>query len=96
MDGPDAYEALIRATSELSSGSSFSISLCDVIDLQKLKVSELEERGVARKTAERISSDLLQGRLDELGKHLGLKLTKKRDVSRLGSEVDEPLVEDAQ
>lgn len=83
MTGAEAFDALKRATNGLPIGSVFAVHPLDVIDLQKLKVSDLESRGYDRETAKRVSSDLLNGSLNELGRSMGLKLRKDQRASRL-------------
>ena len=76
MTGLEAYSELKAATAELPIWSEFAVQASDAIDLQKLTVTDLEDRGYDHSVAVRTSADLMTGSLDELGKSMGLCLVK--------------------
>lgn len=80
--GLEVFDALRKATKLLPAGSCFSISLFDSYDLCKLSSSDLTSRGFDESTAEEVRSDLLNGRLDKLGRSLGLCLEVDRTCSK--------------
>jgi hypothetical protein len=77
------FDALKLAAQGLPPGSEFRLHYFDQFDLFKLKSNELVARGYDQCRAEKISSDLMAQRLDELGKSLGIKLFVARDVRTL-------------
>lgn len=83
MSGLQAYDALKAATRDLPRGSEFVVNTLDGLDLQKLTVSDLESRDYATSVAERVSSDLLSGSLEQLGKSMGLRLRSDPNAPRL-------------
>ena len=83
MTGLEAYDSLKAATANLPCGSSFAVHTLDSLDLGKLTVSDLKARSYDQAIAERVSADLLNGSLDELGRSMGLALKKDPKADRL-------------
>ena len=84
MTGLKAYDALKAATASLPQNSEFAVHPVDALDLQKLLVSDLESRDYDHSVAEKVSGDLLEGNLTELGSSMGLQLTKDSSAPRFG------------
>lgn len=83
MTGLEAYDALKNATSELPHGSEFTVHTLDALDLCKLTPPDLQSRGYSQEVAERVSTDLWEASLDELGNSMGLQLSKAPQAARL-------------
>ncbi len=82
MTGLQAYDALKAATASLPQNIEFAVHPVDALDLQKLSISDLESRDYDHSVAEKVSGDLLDGNLTELGQSMGLRLTKDSSASR--------------
>jgi hypothetical protein len=74
----NAFDALHEATKELEDGTEYEISLMQFIDLQKLKPSDLMRRGFSQQIAERVSADLREGNLLEIGSAMGHVFVKQK------------------
>lgn len=81
--GLDMYDALRNATRKLPAGSKFAVNAVEAYALRKLKPSDLVSRGYEQKTAEVVSSALLNGDYGPLGKSMGLQLSPNPDAARL-------------
>ena len=75
--GLEAYDALKSATQGMPDGSAYTLSKIERRDLGKLSVTDLLSRGYDEKVAEEVSTSLMNGSVDLLGKSMGLSLTVK-------------------
>jgi hypothetical protein len=82
--GIQMLEAVREAIRQRPGIVELPLSTFDVIDLEKLKPSDLQEKlGLDLQRAEGISSDLFKGSLVELSNCLGVKLLKDRQQKNL-------------
>jgi hypothetical protein len=74
MNGLEAYDRLKASTSDLPFESPVDVEFNHSIDLRKLTSADLVSRDYSEDVAEKVSHDLSVGKLDELGKSMGLRL----------------------
>jgi hypothetical protein len=74
--GKQMLEAVLHVVRSQPGLPELRLSIFDAIDLGKLKPSDLQSFGLDVQKSERISGDLFNGNLDELGTWLGTKLVK--------------------
>ncbi len=81
--GLQMYDALRTATHSKPIGTTVAVNPIDAIDLQKLTVSDLVSRGFNTTKAEEVSSALLRGDIEPLGRAMGLVLETNQNVTAL-------------
>ncbi len=81
--GLEMLDALRSAIRDLPCGSAFSVNQFDKLDLCKLTLDELQQRGVNGVVGEQIVAKLSHQDLTALGQHLGIRLEMDNEAENL-------------
>jgi hypothetical protein len=81
--GLEMLDALKSATRDLPAHSEFAVNPFDKLDLCKLTVADLLQRGFDTAIAERVVEDLNRQSVAALGTHLGLELKVDKKAPNL-------------
>ncbi len=81
--GPQMFDVLRHAMRERTAGSEILINSLEAKDLQKLRPSDLIERGYGEEIAEQVCTALLMGDYDALADSMRLRLRLSYDAPRL-------------
>jgi hypothetical protein len=93
----EAFDELKAALKKHPQGSSFELNFLDMLDLAKLRPTDLMSRGYDQKTAQKVSTALLEHdehSVGPLGESLGVQLKVSHDakpllqrIAELGDEI---------